>query len=82
MTRTDARDPRPDSHYGPTFWQIIGLLSVRDFANKAALVKELTRINRKPVARQQVYTIIKTAIEAGFLDDNPFPAQPQMSRRN
>ncbi len=75
-------DPRPDVHYGPTFWQVFGFLSCVVFDNKAELVKELTRINRKPVARQQVYTIIKTAIEAGFLDGNPFEECPQMSRRN
>ncbi|KKL84227.1 hypothetical protein LCGC14_1966880, partial [marine sediment metagenome] len=51
------------------------------FESKAGLVKELTRMNGKPVARQQVYTIIKTAIEAGFLDGNPFEEMPQMSRR-
>ena len=78
----DLRDLRPDVHYGPTFWQVLGLLSSGYFESKASLVKELTRMNGKPVARQQVYTIIKTAIEAGFLDGNPFPAQPQMSRRN
>ncbi len=78
----DTRDLRPDVHYGPTFWQVLGLLSCVAFDNKAELVKELTRINRKPVARQQVYTIIKTAIEAGFLDGNPFEECPQMSRRN
>ncbi len=82
MTTKDPRDLRPDVHYGPTFWQVIGLLSSGFYTSKADLVKELTRINSKPVARQQVYTIIKTAIEAGFLDGNPFPAQPQMSRRN
>ncbi len=81
MTGRDPRDPRPDVHYGPTFWQVLGLLSSGYFENKAGLVKELTRINGKPVARQQVYTIIKTAIEAGFIDNNPFPAMPQMSRR-
>ncbi len=78
----DPRDLRPDAHYGPTFWQVIGLLAHWQFESKAALVKELTRINGKPIARQQIYTIIKTAIEAGFLDGNPFPDQPQMSRRN
>ncbi len=76
------RDLRPDVHYGPTFWQVVGLLAHWRFDNKAELVKELTRINRKPIARQQVYTIIKTAIEAGFLDGNPFEECPQMSRRN
>ncbi len=81
MTK-DPRDPRPDVRYGPIFWQTVGLLTHRHFDNKAGLVKELTRINRKPVARQQVYTIIKTAIEAGFLDGNPFEECPQMSRRN
>ncbi|KKL12439.1 hypothetical protein LCGC14_2535760 [marine sediment metagenome] len=78
----DLRDLRPGVHYGPTFWQVLGLLAHCHFDNKAELVKELTRINRKPVARQQVYTIIKTAIEAGFLDGNPFEECPQMSRRN
>ncbi len=81
MSRVDTRDPRPDVRYGPIFWQTVGLLTYRHFDNKAELVKELTRINRKPVARQQVYTIIKTAIEAGFIDQNPFPNMPQMSRR-
>ena len=78
----DPRDLRPDVHYGPTFWQVLGLLSAGNFGSKADLVKELARINGKPVARQQVYTIIKTAIEAGFIDQNPFPPMPQMSRRN
>ncbi len=68
-------------HYGPIFYQVLGLLSCVTFESKAELVKELTRINHKPVARQQVYTIIKTAIEAGFIDQNPFPNMPQMSRR-
>ncbi len=77
----DLRDLRPDVRYGPTFWQVLGLLSSGYFESKASLVKELTRINNKPVARQQVYTIIKTAIEAGFLDGNPFEEMPQMSRR-
>jgi hypothetical protein len=76
----DLRDMRPDVHYGPTFWQVIGLLSSGFYASKADLVKELTRMNAKPVARQQVYTIIKTAIEAGFLDGNPFKECPQMAR--
>jgi len=67
-------------HYGSTFWQVVGLLAHCQFASKADLVKELTRINGKPVKRQQVYTIIKTAIEAGFLDGNPFEEQPQMAR--
>lgn len=67
--------------YGPTFWQVIGLLSSGFFTSKASLTKELTRINGHPIARQQVYTIIKTAIEAGFLDSNPFEDMPQMSRR-
>ncbi len=80
MTKAGARDLRPNVHYGPTFWQTIGLLAHCHFNNKAELVKELTRINRKPVARQQVYTIIKTAIEAGFLDGNPFEGMPQMRR--
>lgn len=78
----DSRDPRPSVHYGPTFWQVLGLLSSGFYKSKADLVKELTRINGKSVARQQVYTIIKTAIEAGFLDGNPFEECPQMSRRN
>ncbi len=75
-----SRDLRPSVHYGPTFWQVLGLLSCVTFESKAALVKELARINHKPVARQQVYTIIKTAIEAGFLDGNPFEGMPQMRR--
>ena len=66
--------------YGPTFYQVLGLLSIREFASKAELAKELERVNHKPVARQQVYTIIKTAIEAGFLDGNPFEGMPQMRR--
>ena len=68
--------------YGPTFYQVLGLLSVREFASKAELAKELERVNGRPVARQQVYTIVKEAVEAGFLDENPFPEMPQMSRRN
>ncbi len=77
----DPRDLRPDTHYGPIFWQVIGLLSSRSFGSKAELVKELARMNHKVIKRQQVYTIIKTAIEAGFIDKNPFPDMPQMSRR-
>ncbi len=66
--------------YGPTFWQVVGLLSAREFASKAELAKELERVNGRPVARQQVYTIVKEAVEAGFLDGNPFTEMPQMRR--
>ena len=76
----DPRDLRPDVRYGPIFWQVIGLLSSGHLDSKASLVKELSRMNHKRVTRQQVYTVIKTAIEAGFIDKNPFPAQPQMAR--
>ncbi len=74
-------NPAASGRYGPTFYQVLGLLSVRKFASKAELAKELERVNGRPVARQQVYTIVKEAVEAGFLDGNPFPAMPQMSRR-
>lgn len=82
MTTKDSQDPRPDVHYGPTFWQVLGLLSSGFFTSKADLVKELGRINGHSVHRQQVYTIIKEAIEAGFIDKNPFPDMPQMNRRS
>ena len=69
-----AWDPRPNGR------QILGLLSVKRFANKSELARELGRINGRPVARQQVYTIVKEAIRVGFLDGNPFTDMPQMRR--
>ena len=76
----DPRDARPDGRYGPTFWQVIGLLAVHTYASKAELARELGRVNRRPVARQQVYAIIKEAVKAGFIDRNPFPELPKMRR--
>ena len=76
----NPRDLRPNGRYGPTFWQVIGLLAVHEYANKAELARELGRINRRPVTRQQVYAIIKEAAKAGFIDGNPFPELPQMRR--
>ncbi len=66
--------------YGPTFYQVLGLLSAHEFASKAELARELSRVNGRPVARQQVYTIVREAVEAGYLPGNPFPAMGQMRR--
>ena len=68
------------TRYGPTFYQVLGLLSAHEFASKADLARELGRINGRPVARQQVYTIVREAVEAGLLDRNPFPEMRQMRR--
>jgi len=52
----------------------------RRMLHKAELAKELERVNGRPVARQQVYTIVREAVEAGYLPGNPFPAMDQMRR--
>lgn len=65
----------PNRRFGSSFYLVLGLLaSGREFKNLAELAKEVN------VTRQRVRVIIAEAVEAGFLDESPFPAQPQMSR--
>lgn len=66
--------------HGEAYWQVLGLLSVKDFRSKAELAKAVVGEHGRPITRQRVKAIIADAAARGWLED-PFAPRPQMARK-